>query len=324
MKDQDKSLLAPFGLGETCMKYPKLLNVLASFALLCQINACTKSSPKDADGSSGDSPGAEETPDGFRTECGTVQGGQLYNPVKPADGDRAKARVLGPNLVAIKRTRMEEFVKLHGLDVPGTMDQRNGAEALLEELSAEGEVYFYQVDKTCTTTLDNGTVGIIGQIFSASGKSFSEELIKAGFADVGTDVCNGELIGPCYRALLEESITPTPTPEPEYQGPSQPAGFILWKPISDSDGRLAVHSVPYGSTVRVNGETGTNRGPGNGYGSLARFRKSGCGYSRGARVELIMSDGSKFMFGDKEFATVPDGCQRWVIDEKGNAKPNRK
>jgi hypothetical protein len=311
-------------LGEMHMQYRNLLNILASFALICQVNACTKSSSGDSEGASGSRPDVEESAEGFRTECGTVQGGKLYNPVNPTDGDRAQARVLGPNLVAIKRTRMEEFVKLHGLDVPGSTEQRNGAEALLEELSGEGEVYFYQTDKTCVTDLDNGTVGLVGQLFSASGKSFSEELIRAGFADVGTDVCSGELIGPCYRALLEESITPTPTPEPEYEGPSTPAGFILWKPVADSDGRLAIHSVPYGTTVRVNGETGTNRGPGNGYGSLARFRKNGCGYGRKPRVELIMSDGSKFMFGDKDFTTVPDGCQRWVIDPKGNAKPNKK
>jgi hypothetical protein len=306
------------------MKYHKLLNLLIPLALICQLCGCTEGSSGNSDSSSGDAPDTEESSAGFRTECGTVQGAQVYNPVEPSDGDRAQARVLGPNLVAIKRKRLEEFVKLHGLDVPGSIEQRNGAEALLERLSAEGDVYFYHTNKTCVTDLDDGTVGLIGQLFSASGKSFSEELIKAGFADVGTDICNGELIGPCYRALLEESITPTPTPEPEFEGPSTPAGFILWKPVSDSDGRLAIHSVPYGTTVIVNGETGANRGPGNGYGSLARFRKNGCGYGRKPRVELIMSDGTKFMFGDKEFATVPDGCQRWVIDPKGNAKPNKK
>jgi hypothetical protein len=306
------------------MNRAKLLNLFATITLLFSINACTKEGGDGGSDSGGSDPDTEETSEGFVTDCGVVQGGKKYNPVNPKDGDRATARVLGPNLIAIKRSRVEEYVKLHGLDVPGSIEQRNGAENLLEELSAEGEVYFYQTDKTCTTTLDNGTIGVVGQIFSASGKSFSESVIKAGNADVGTDVCDGELIAPCYRALLEDAITPTPTPEPEYEGPSQPAGFILWKPVSDSDGRLAIHSVPYGTTVIVNGETGTNRGPGNGYGSLARFRKNGCGYGRNPRVELIMSDGSKFMFGDKTFATVPDGCQRWVIDPKGRAQPNRK
>lgn len=285
------------------------------------MSACTKS-----DSGSSDSPISDEVIEGFRTECGTVLGDKLYNPVKPSEGDRARARVVGPNLVAIKRTRVEELVKLHGIDVPGSMEQRNGSEALLESLSAEGEVYFYHADRRCTTRLDDGTNGLIGQLFSASGKSFSEELIKAGYADVGTDVCNGELIGSCYRALLEDSITPTPTPTPfpELQGPSQPAGFILWKPISDNDGRLAIHSVPFGTTVRVKNETGTNRGPGNGYGSLARFKKSGCNYGRNPRIELILSDGSRFMFGDKPYATVPDGCQRWVVNERGKATLNRK
>jgi hypothetical protein len=311
------------------MRSHNLLNLLVFTALTATLaTGCTKDTNGDGGGSD-TNPTVEEqdVSEGFRTECGTVQGGKLYNPVDPKDGDRATIRVVGPNLVAIKRNkRVEEFVKLHGMDVPGTMEQRNGAEALMENLGEQGEVYFYQVDKTCGTTLDNGQIGIVGQIFSANGESFSEKLIKSGFADVGTDVCDGELIGSCYRALLEDSITPTPTPTPfpEFQGPSTPAGFILWKPVSDNDGRLAVHSVPFGTSVVVEGETGTNRGPGNGYGSLARFRKSGCSYGRNVQIELIMNDGSNFMFGDKPYAVIPDGCSRWVIDTNGKAKPNRK
>jgi hypothetical protein len=310
------------------MRGSNLLNFLIIAAVTATISGCTKSDGGDS-GDSGSNQGVDvqDTKEGFRTECGTVQGGKLYNPVDPKDGDRATARVIGPNLIAIKRNkRIEEFVKLHGIDVPGTMEQRNGSEALLERLSEEGEVYFYQVDKTCSTTLDDGRIGIVGQVFSANGESFSEQLIKAGKADVGTDVCDGELIGPCYRALLEDSITPTPTPTPfpEFQGPSTPAGFILWKPVSDNDGRLAVHSVPFGTTVVVDDETGRNSGPGNGYGSLARFKKSGCSYGRNVRIELIMNDGSNFMFGDKSYATIPDGCSRWVVDTNGKAKPNKK
>lgn len=308
------------------MKRAKLLLILLSLTLISsQLTGCTKSDSGDSNGSGSEKPPANDTSEGFRTECGTVLGGKVVNPVDPKDGDRAKARVLGPNLIAIKRKKnLEEFIKLHGLDVPSSIEQRNGAENLMEKLVAEGEVYFYQTEKRCITTVENGTNGLIGQIFSASGKSFSEEVIKAGFADVGTDVCNGELIAPCYRALLEEAITPTPTPEPEYYGPSQPAGFILWKPVSDSDGRLAVHSVPYGASVIVNGERGSDKGGGNGYGSLARFRKNGCGYGRNARVQLVMNDGSKFNFGDKDFAIIPDGCKRWVINQKGQAQLNRK
>jgi hypothetical protein len=37
-----------------------------------------------------------------------------------------------------------------------------------------------------------------------------------------------------------------------------------------------------------------------------------------------MNDGSKFKFGDKDFAIIPDGCKRWVINQKGQAQLNRK
>lgn len=301
-----------------------LYAITLSLAMLAA-SGCTKEGGSgDSNTPDNDSIGGRPTSTEFRTECGVVMGGKLYNPVKPKDGDRAPARIVGPNLVAIKKGSREDLIKLHGLDVPGDLNQRNGAEALLERLSKEGDVYFYQVDKSCRTTLDNSTNGIVGQLFSSNGKSFSEELIKAGVADVGTDVCNGDLIGPCYRALLEDSITPTPTPAPEYSGPSTPAGFILWKPVSDSDGRLAVHSTPFGTTVVVKGETGRNRGPGNDYGSLARFSKNGCGYGKNVRLELILSDGSKFLFGSKPYATIPDGCSRFVVDQKGKVTANRK
>jgi len=302
---------------------------LCFVAVLAFAVGCTK----EDSGEDGDSSGTDNAPDNatvnideFRTSCGTVFKGQEQNPISADDARRGTVRVVGPNLVAMQGKRGEELIKIHGIDVPSGEEKRDQSEQLLESLSGEGEVYFYPAEPECTVTLEDGSEVTVGHLFSARGKSFSESLLKRGFGEASTDVCQGVLISGCYRALEEEAApTPTPTPEPEFEGPSTPAGFILWKPVSDNDGRLAIHSVPYGTTVVVEGETGRNSGPGNGYGSLARFRKSGCSYGKNVRVELITSDGSNFVFKNKnDFAIIPDGCRRWVIGTDGKAKPNSK
>jgi hypothetical protein len=303
------------------MKRSKLFSLMlaTSFALAL---GCTKEDS--GDDNTSDPGNAPSKLDEFRTSCGTVFKGEEQNPISADDATRGTARAVGPNLIALKRKNREELIKLHGLDVPFSAEKRSNAETLLASLSAEGEVYFYPAEPDCTVTLEDGTEGVVGHVFSAKGKSFAETLLKQGLGEATTDVCRGSLVAPCYRAL-EEEAQPTPTPTPEFEGPSTPAGFILWKPVSDSDGRLAVHSVPYGTTVVVEGERGRNAGPGNGYGSLARFRKSGCGYGSNARLKLLASNGSAFVFKNgNDFAVIPDGCKRWVVGQDGKAVPNKK
>jgi hypothetical protein len=272
--------------------------------------------------SQGSSTASEPT---LRTSCGTIFKGELINPPNRKDASRGSLTYIGPNLILMKMKKREQLIKLHGIDVPALSSQRVVAQELVSSLSLKGDGYFFAAEPDCSIPLEDGTQGIVGHLFSADGKSFAEELIKKNAAVVTTDVCQGFKVSPCYRALAEQSVPPTPTIEiPEYEGPSTPAGFILWKPVSDSDGRLAVHSVPYGTSVRVEGETGRNKGGGNGYGSLARFRKAGCSYGKNVKLELILSGGEKHTFKDKTFATIPDGCRRWLISSNGTAKADNK
>ncbi len=303
-----------------------LAQVFASCTLLFAVGCTKEDSGENSPGSGqGEPQGSEITVSSFRTSCGTVYKGELANPVEADDGERREVRVVGPNVLAMKMKRGEQFIKLHGLDVPYLPAKREAALELLSSLSAEGEVYFYPAEPECTVPMEEGSEAVVGHVFSAKGKSFAEQLIKSGNAQTSTDVCQGSLVSSCYRALEEEAEPiETPTPEPEYEGPSVAPGFLLWKPVSDSDGRLAVHTVPYGTSVRVESELGRNQGPGNGFGSLARFRRAGCGYGRRVKLTLILSDGTKHMFGDKPFAIIPDGCKRWLVDPKGVAKPNKK
>lgn len=306
--------------------YLKNFRIAAFVLVACLGNGCTKEDSSSGSGTSkatqGDTRTAEPT---LRTSCDTVFNGTRVNPPNRKDASRGSLTYIGPNLVLMKMKKREQLIKLHAVDVPTLGSQRAVAEQVITALAAKGDGYFFPAEPDCLINLEDGTQGIVGHLFSADGKSFAEELIKKNAAVVTTDVCQGFLVSPCYRALAEEFAPPTPTATiPEYEGPATAKGFILWKPVSDSNGRLAVHSVPYGASVRVEGELGRDQGAGNGYGSLARFRKPGCGYGKNVKLELLLPGGEKHTFKDKTFATVPDGCRRWLISSNGTAKPDSK
>lgn len=84
-------------------------------------------------------------------------------------------------------------------------------------------------------------------------------------------------------------------------GRAGPAGF-LWKPISDSTGKLAI-LLPSGLTGKVRGvsilgpdsrviEAGRNGGVGNGGREHFRFSKPGGTYPAGSIVAITLNDGS--------------------------------
>lgn len=299
------------------MKIEASLRLFAALALV-SIVGCTKPDS-----------GEEDLPDTanlkqFRTSCGTIFEGEEQNPIEVKGSTRATATVAGPNLLSLALKRGPMLVKLHGVEAPEDSQARAAAQEWMRSLVSEGDVYFYIAEPDCIAVLDDGTQGAVGAVFSAKGRSFSESLLKNGLGLPRTDVCQGSKLASCYRALVEQVATPTPIATPVPNGPATARGFILWKPVSDKDGRLAVHSVPYGTKVVVKGETGRNEGAGNGYGSLARFRNSGCGYGKNVRFELVLSDGTKHKFGTQEFAVIPDGCRRWTVDPKGNAVINVK
>lgn len=291
-----------------------------SLALLAVVG-CTK---QDSSGSLEDLVSSTGEPKAFRTSCNTVFKGKEENPIDAGDAKRAVATVVGPNLISLATKNGPLLVKLHGLDVPKDTAAKAAAEAWLGTLVSEGDVYFYPAEPDCTAILDDGTEGAVGAVFSGKGRSFAETLLKKGLGNPTTDVCQGKLISSCYNALNEQ-VTPTPTPvAASASGVGSAAGFMLWKPISASTGKLAVHSLPYGTNVVVDGETGRNQGGGNGYGSLARFKKAGCSYGKNVKLQLELSDGSNYMFGTKDYAVIPDGCQRWLVDKNGKASINKK
>ena len=281
------------------MQCPLGAFLVVQFLLASALTGCTK----DSDPSTGETPGRVST-GAFSTECGTVVGGKLTNPASAGDGFRSPVTVVGPNLLSIRLSTGPLLIKLHSLGVPSNNSVASGARAALESLAKEGDGIFIPADADCSTTVSGGGTGSIGQVFTAGGKSYSETLISRGLSAVSSDPCGGALISSCYRALQEDAAD-------KFAGE---IGRLLWKPVSDSDGRLAIHTGPSGTSVIVNGETGTNKGGGNGYGSLARFSKTGCGYGANVRVQVFNSKGAAYTFNGSTTITIPNGCSRHCLD----------
>ena len=83
---------------------------------------------------------------------------------------------------------------------------------------------------------------------------------------------------------------------------------FLWKPASDSNGKLAVHTPNnlHVTSITVGGETKTKPdGIGNGYRPLWRFGKAGGSYGAPVPVAMKLADGRSYT------ATIPNGGQRW-------------
>ena len=240
----------------------------------------------------------------LKSDCGTVYKGEKKLPIDKGNAQKGTVTVLGENLLLFKSPQDTRLVKLHNLAVQSEAAKSSAAKNRLSALAAEGEVYYYQATKDCETEVENGTLGSLGQFFSTKGTNFSEALIKAGLANLDTDECSGELLSKCYSALGEQAQETIAGQLEEF----------LWKPVSDSNGKLAVHSGPYDASVIVAGERGTDQGGGNGFGSLARFTKPGCAYGANVKVQVIDSEsGAAYTFNGSDTITIPNGCNRYCI-----------
>lgn len=263
--------------------------------------ACTQPGEENQKSAGG---GGAAIPSGaFSTNCGTVVNGKLRNPPSPSDGFKSPVKVLGPNLLSINLPTGPLMVKLHNLGAPSNNAKASAAMRTLEDLATGEEGIFIPADSECSSALGSKTSGALGQVFTASGRSYSEALIARGQSQVSTDPCGGSLLKTCYEALEEDTAEKV----------AGEIGKLLWKPVSDSTGKLAVHSAPYGASVKVNGELGVDQGAGNGYGSLARFSKPGCAYGNNVQVQVFNSKGAAYTFNGATTITIPSGCSRTCL-----------
>jgi hypothetical protein len=274
--------------------------ILSLLVTLTLAAGCVKK--EDESSNAGSETSSQTTMKPFHTDCGTVIDSSLDNPVDPKDGIKGKATITGANiLILTPSTGGPILVKLHALGVPYNQALQDGAKKALEVLAKEDAIFF-PASETCTTQISTST-GMVGQVFTASGKSYSETLLNQGYGRVEGDGCDASLINVCYSALAEQAAL-------NFAGELE---AFLWKPISDSNGKLAIHASPADTIVTVSGETGQDFSGGNGYENLARFSKPGCSYGKNVTVKVTNTKGAPYRVNGKTTITIPDGCQRYCL-----------
>ena len=230
----------------------------------------------------------------FSTSCGVVFQGDLYNPIDSSRGVTGTAEAIGSNQIALQTKDSRILVKLHGIDVSD-----NSSREFLSRF--DGQAVFFEAVNGCTTIVSGGGTASVGHLFTIDGRSYAEELIRAGLGNIAIDdVCSGILVGQCYEALREE------------HAPLQAdISNFLWKPVSERDGNLVVLLNPAGATIVVNGEILTDFGSSNGRGTTARADKSGCDFGTNIEIQVFDSFGNQLIFPDGETTfIIPDGCNR--------------
>lgn len=279
-----------------------LFLTLITIALVFTILACKTAQVQNTNTGSGSGSGSE-----LRTDCGVVIDGSVENPVNNTDGIRIRVQsVSGPNqVIYIDQDNPDsapQLLKLQGISGASSGKSQFAIDYL--ESVLRGTLYFFPASSDCQAVVDGGGVAQVGSVISSNGTSVNEEMVKSGLVDIeSSDSCGADKIAGCLSALRDT----TPVSEGELNK-------FLWKPVSDSNGKLAVHTGPSGTTVIVNGETGTNQGGGNGYGSLARFSKPGCSYGSASVQVLNGRSGLPYSVGGKTTFTIPNGCQRSCLE----------
>ncbi len=276
----------------------KVLKVLLLTLLLCSAG-CRKDSHDDHGGGGSTDPTIDKGD--LLCSCGTVVNGELKNPVASKDGLRVQTEIVGSNLViGTLADGGKILIKLHGIREANS-SFNSLAISKLKAIAGDGQAIFFKAAEDCTVTVSGGGIATVGSLFTLGGKSYAEELIRSGYASIAYgDYCNGSLISNCYDALSEGA--------PQIE---EVIDKFLWKPEADKDGKLVVLVSTYNARVVVNGETLTNTGASNGYGSTARGTKNGCAYGSNPRVRVYTANGGIALFPNgKEEYTIPNGCQR--------------
>jgi len=134
---------------------------------------------------------------GLTTRCGVIVDGSLRNPIDSGRGEPVSlVSVLDSNAVIVSDGSSQMLVKLQGVE--GTIGFTNtAAQSLFAELSAE-QLYFFSAG--CTGAVIGGQTATVGQIVTASGKSFTEELIARKYAGVieTAGSCGEDALSACY------------------------------------------------------------------------------------------------------------------------------
>ena len=267
--------------------------------------ACGSGGEDDNSNDNGNSNGNQTS---LTSQCGVVVGGAVDNPA--TTGERVTVDAVSSDTVIVTRLEGEQtgnrqIIKLHGVTATGVARRLIEQGISLIENRASS-AYLVIADPTCNVAVTGGGVGTFGQLFTTSGNNINESLLGIGAVVPSADACNGNLLVGCYQGIpVEEQVSDTTL------------GKILWKPVSDSSGNLAVLTDAYDVTIVVRGaitETLRSVGPSNGYGTTARGNRPGCSFGSNVRVELFDERGYRVLTNSGlDTVTIPNGCARTTL-----------
>lgn len=260
-------------------------------------------------GSSSDSPEQERSSaPALSSRCGVVSNSEVYNPLPEQMAEPVEVEAVSADTVVVTRTTGQyagtsQVVKLHGVSADSVGDFANARGIkLIEEATSASALLVVAGD--CVAQFDGGQ-GVYGQIFTLAGQSLSELLLEAGVVKPQVDGCGSEALVGCYSTI-----------EVTRQFSSKTVSWFLWKPVSESNGNLAVLVDPESVDVVVKGavqETGSDRGPSNGRGTTSRFTHRGCTFGNDVVVEFYDRENGLLipLVDGRENVVVPRGCDRY-------------
>ena len=295
--------------------FSRRFSFLASALALLLVTSCS-SGGGGSDSSSSGSTEVTADADGLRTTCGAVVDGKRFSPISTDRGEPVTlVEVIDSNLLALNNGSENFNIKLHALGNTRGFDNSE-ARKTLAALATE-QLYFFNTG--CTEDVGGGAVQV-GQVISASGKSFGEVVIRDRIGGVIEDsgACDQAVISNCFKGIVDPSLLEPPTDgETPVEGAGEVTNF-LWKPNSESPynpGGVSILLNPCNARVFINGEEIRDYGGTNGRCVTARSAQSGCSYGSNIKLEAIDAvSGKPFTFNGATSLTIPDGCSRFEFN----------
>jgi len=281
------------------MKSVKFIFVISLILIL----GCTKAPSSNSNGGSTDA-----IPESASVRCGVFTADK-FEPSVPFDNAEAVyVEALGADLVSITRTTGEEagnkqLVKLQGITASGL----SSGKLVRAKQTIDAEVgfgaLFLPAGDSCTLSLPSGGKGVYGQIFTADHRSLSEILVSKGLAFPEAGVCGGDELAGCYAGIeAQEEIS------------DQVLTHFLWKPVSESNGKLVILHDGFGVNVSIEGAVssmaGTDDGGSNGYAATIRYPYPGCAYGSPTLRFYDQLDRVVALNNGQTSLKISNGCER--------------
>lgn len=294
------------------MKSNRALRIAAAI-FFCSFSMACSSGGGGSD-SSGDA-GSGSDADGFKSSCGVLADGSLYNPVGASRGEEVQILFASDsNVLTLQTGSGEKLVKLLGLD--DTTSFNNTAAKKLIDGYAGQNAYFFS--DGCTAEVKAGTA-TVGQVVTEGGVNLSELIVgrHVGGNIEATGSCGEANVAGCYADLANGDNASSDS--------DKEVSNFLWKPNSESPYNPGGVSILFNpcAKVLVNGSEARDYGPSNGRCVTARLSETGCSFGSNVKIEVLdKTTGEPYTFNGQSSFTIANGCNRTefgagAVEEEG-------